>query len=92
MQLFNENGVVKKFCLLKDEFNLESNMHFLYIQLLHAIPNSWKSNIQQKNSDTDKLIAKDQHIIQKSRIITVNKLHYRKLNLSFTTNVKQTSP
>ena len=44
MQLFDENGVMKKWCLLKDEFNLESNMHFRYIQLVHAIINSWKSN------------------------------------------------
>ena len=31
--------------------NLEGNMHFEYIQLVRAIPNSWKNNIQQTNSN-----------------------------------------
>ena len=61
MQLFNENGVIKKWCSLKNEFNLESNMHFRHIQLVPAIPNSWKSNIQQMYSNTDILIAKDHY-------------------------------
>ena len=45
MELFNENRVIIKWYLLKDEFNLKRNMHFHYIQLLHAITNTWKSNI-----------------------------------------------
>ena len=54
IQLFDENGVIKKWCLRKGEFNLESNMHFQYMQLVHAIPNNWKSNIQQmKHRHTD---------------------------------------
>ena len=28
IELFGENGVIKKLCLLKDKFNIESNMHF----------------------------------------------------------------
>lgn len=47
--------------------NLEGNMHFEYIQLVRAIPNSWKNNIQQTNSNTDKLTLKDHHVIKKSK-------------------------
>ena len=53
-------------------------MHCRNIQLVNAVPNSWKSNFQQMNSNTDILTVKDpekdQHIIIKSRIITVDKL------------------
>ena len=58
---------------------MESNIHFQYIQLYHAIPSSWKSNIQQMNSNTDILTVKDHHIIKKSKIITVDKLHVSNL-------------
>ena len=30
-------------------------MHFRYIQLVYALPNRWKNNIQQMNSNTDVL-------------------------------------
>ena len=52
-------------------------MHFRYVQLVHAMPNSWKSKIQQINSNTDMPTVKDHHIIRKSRLITVDKLHSR---------------
>ena len=45
MQLLNENKVIIKWHLLTNEFNLERNMHFHYIQLVHAVSNTWKSNI-----------------------------------------------
>ena len=54
-------------------------MHFRYVQLVHAMPNSWKSKIQQINSNTDMPTVKDHHIIRKSRLITVDKLHSREL-------------
>ena len=45
MQLFDENGVIERCFLLKREFNVEFNLHLRYMQLFHAIPNSWKRNI-----------------------------------------------
>ena len=38
--------------------------------LVHAIPTSWESNIQQMSLNTDILAVKDHHI-KESRIITV---------------------
>ena len=54
-------------------------MHCRYIQLVQAITNSLKTNIQQINSNTDILTIKDHYIIKKSRIITVGKVHSREL-------------
>ena len=51
IELFGENGVIKKLCLLMDKFNIENNMHFRYMQLVLTTRNSWKSNIQQMNSN-----------------------------------------
>ena len=70
-------------------------MRFQYIQLVHAIPNSWKSNIQQMNSNIDILTVKDHHIIKKFKIITVGKLHSKNYipfslqmkNINYVTNL-----
>ena len=63
VQPFDENGVIKKkWCLLQDKFNLESSMHFWRMELVHAIPNSWKKDIQQINSSKDILTVKGHHI------------------------------
>ena len=62
MQLFGENRFIKC-CMLKEEFNAEGNTHIWYIKLVHAIPNGWKSNILQMNSNTDVLTINDLHFI-----------------------------
>ena len=47
-----------------------------------------KVNFQQINSNKNILTVNDYHLIKKSRIISVEKLHCRDLYSFFTTNVE----
>ena len=49
-------------------------------QLVYTIPNKWKSNSQQMNSNTDILLK---ITIRTSRIITADQLHSRELLLFY---------
>ena len=41
-QLFNENGMAKAWLDIKTQFNLSNKQHYFWIQLINAIPKSWK--------------------------------------------------
>ena len=47
-QLFYDTGNAKEWVKLKHEFNLNNNLYFYWIQLVHLIPQKWK-NISRNN-------------------------------------------
>ena len=47
-QLFDDTGNTKQRIKLKQEFNLNNNLYFKWMQLLHSIPQKWKNTIKNK--------------------------------------------
>ena len=46
-QLFNNNGLIKKWHKLKEEYNLHQNSYFQWVQLIDSIPEKWKFIIKK---------------------------------------------
>ena len=44
-QLFDDTGNTKEWMKLKHEFNLNNNLYFKWMQLIHSIPQKWKNTI-----------------------------------------------
>ena len=40
-QLFDTNGTVKSWYLLKQEYHLNNNSYFQWLQLINSIPEKW---------------------------------------------------
>ena len=49
MQLVDRNGVLKDWNTLKHKYDLQSNLHFPWMQLISAITSTWKAIIKQIN-------------------------------------------
>ena len=45
-QLFDDTGNTKEWMKLKHEFNLNNNLYFKWMQLIHSIPQKWKNAIK----------------------------------------------
>ena len=46
-QLFKCDGKPKLWKELKNEFDLEGQLHFIYNQIMYSIPKSWKNHLWQ---------------------------------------------
>ena len=46
-QLFDNNGNVKSWCSIKQEFGYSNISNFKWQQLIYALPHSWKKNIKE---------------------------------------------
>ena len=45
-QLFDDSGNTKEWVKLKHEFNLNNNLYFNWMQLIHSVPPKWKNTIK----------------------------------------------
>ena len=48
IQLFYDTGNTKEWLKLKHEFNLNNNLYFNWMQLIHLIPQKWKNIINNR--------------------------------------------
>ena len=48
-QLFNTDGSVKNWNILKTEYALQNKDQFCWLQLINAIPEMWKKCIEQRS-------------------------------------------
>ena len=78
-QLFDKNGSIKAWHLLKQESHLNNNNYFLWLQLINSIPENWKFTIKQSSSDAKNIIIHGHYLIKGSRIIILEKLKSRVL-------------
>ena len=78
-QLFNTDGSVKNWNILKTEFALQNKDQFCWLQLVNAIPEMWKKCIKQTSENTSLLVVKDHHLLRGSRIIILEKLSSKEL-------------
>ena len=77
-QLFNENGMAKAWLDSKTQFNLSNNQHYFWIQLINAIPKSWKEELRGSNR-SNALSVYDHHLIKKNQIYSLNKCNSKEL-------------
>ena len=54
-QLLNENGMIKAWLDIKTQFSLSNKQHYFQIQLINAIPKSWKEELRISNRISDAL-------------------------------------
>ena len=73
-QLFNTDGSVKNWNILKTEFALRNKDQFCWLELINAIPKMWKKCIKQTLEKTSLLAVKNHHLFRGSRIITLEQL------------------
>ena len=83
MQLVDRNRVFKNWDTLKREYDLQNNLYFQIdaMQLISAIPSNWK-NIIKQNNDINKFTTTQHHFIRNSRVLTVQKVTSKELNLT----------
>ena len=61
LQLFSDNGSIKKWHEFKIEYNLHGSSYFKWLQLVDSIPESWKFIIKENYENATNLIIHDHH-------------------------------
>ena len=92
-QLFQNNRQIKRWDELKTEFDLTENEKFLFVQIIHALPISWKEILCNYNESINDRVIQDHHLIKKYQILPLNKLNSATLYeiIIDANNVKPTS-
>ena len=92
-QLFQNNWQIKKWDELKIEFDLHENEKFLIVQIIHALPISWKEILRNYTEINNSLVIQDYHLIKKYQILSLNKINSATLYeiLSDANNIKPAS-
>ena len=62
-QLFEE-GSLKLWDELKFKYNLTNETYFRWLQLKHAIPDKWKTNMKRNPGNVSKLLIQDHYRIK----------------------------
>ena len=65
-QLFKCDGKPKLWEELKNEFNLQGQLQFIYNQIIHSIPKSWKDALIANLENIKNLVFQGHHLIKKS--------------------------
>ena len=78
-QLFNEKDMTKAWLDIKTQFNLSNKQHYFWIQLINAIPKSWKEELRRSNRISDALSVYDHHLIKKNQIYSLDKCNSKEL-------------
>ena len=77
-QLFEE-GNWKPLDKLKLEYNLTKETYFQWLQLKHAAPHNWKTNIKQNPRNASNFLIQDHHLTKGARLLTFEKLSFKEL-------------
>ena len=79
VQLFDKENKIKSWSVLKEEYNLENKNYFQFLQLIHCIPEIWKTCISQSPFNTSDLTISDHHITTSSRVLAFAKLNSKEI-------------
>ena len=63
-QLFQNNQQIKTWNELKAEFHLIENEKFLIVQIIQALPISWKEILRNYTERINNLVIHDHHLIK----------------------------
>ena len=80
-QLFNENGNIKALEDIKIEFHLKDIQKIYWLQIIHALPKSWKHAIFKNKGNTQIVVIFDHNIVRKTQVYSPNKLASKQLYL-----------
>ena len=72
-QLFNADGSTKNWNEIKNEFALENNIYFKYFQIIHSLPPSWRSVVEDA-SEISTAVNPTQGMLQCTKLFTLEKL------------------
>ena len=64
---------------IKTQFSLSNKQQYLWIQLINAIPRSWKEELRRCNRISDALSVYDQHLIKINKIYSLDKCNSKEL-------------
>ena len=79
--MFNDNGNIKPCEDIKIEFHLKDTQKIYWLQIIDALPKSWKDAILKDKGNAKNLVIFDHHIVRKSQICSLNKLTSKELYL-----------
>ena len=74
-----ENGETKSWNDLKNEFKLEQQLHFKWMQLVNDISSNWKNNLKHSDTYSKNLILLDHHLVKSNPLFSIEKLESREL-------------
>ena len=80
-QLFNVNGNIKPWKDLKIKFDLKDTHKIYWLQILDALPNTWKDIILKDKGNAKNLVIVNHHIVRNSQIYILKKLSSKELYL-----------
>ena len=78
-QLFKCDGKPNLWEGLKNEFNLQSQLQFIYNQIILSIPKSWKDALIADLENIKNLVFQDHHLIKNHQIYCLNKLNSKEI-------------
>ena len=64
---------------IETQFNLSNKQHYFWIQLINAIPKSWKEELCRSNHILDAFSVYDHHLIKKNQIYSLDKCNSKEL-------------
>ena len=73
-QLFNDNGKIKPWEDIKIEFHLKDTKKIYWLQIIDALPKSWKDITLKDKGNTKNLVIFDHHIIRKLNFLILTNL------------------
>ena len=72
--LFDENGELKSWQKILNDFQLTQKSYFKWVQLIHAIPRPWKSAALNDKGNCKNIIYLNHHLIKNNQILAIEKL------------------
>ena len=79
--MFNDNGKIKPWKDLKIEFHLKDTHKIYWLQIIDALPKTWKDIILKDKGNAKNLVIFDHHIVRKSHICSLKNLTSKELYL-----------
>ena len=77
MDLLDKSGKFKNWHVFKTGYSLNPTFYFQWLQLTDAIAKAWKNIARNNINKNGSVTIKDHHIVQRTRIVSVNKLTAR---------------
>ena len=64
---------------LKNEFNLQGQLQFIYNQTIHSILKSWKDTLVTNLENIKYIVFQDHHLIKNHQLYCLNKLNSKEI-------------
>ena len=78
-QLFDSNGKLFSWEDIKMQYNLKEHMKFKWMQIISALPVSWKRDISDDKGLSKNLVLQDHHLIKRGQHYCLQKLDCKEI-------------